>query len=98
MEQAWLFAEEQIPGHRGDMRGEEQPDERQQLRILQELVRLLAVRAEFADHTSPVIKPSTSAVKVALRFYRWLDHATTSSCAWRSLRGWWGHRGANLPS
>jgi hypothetical protein len=37
LEQGKLFPEEQILRHQGDMRGKEEPDERQQLRILQDL-------------------------------------------------------------
>ena len=51
LEQGELFSKEQILGHQGDTRGKEQPDECQQLRIRQELVRLSAVRTEFLRRT-----------------------------------------------
>jgi len=53
LEQGELFSKEQILGHQRDTGGKEQPDECQQLRILQELVRLSAVRTEFLRRTTP---------------------------------------------
>ena len=52
LEQGELFSKEL--GHQGDTRGKEQPDECQQLRILQELVRLSAVRTEFLRRTAVI--------------------------------------------
>jgi hypothetical protein len=53
---ASCFAEEQILGHQGVARGTEQPDERQQLRILQELERLSTLRTEFL-RTTGTLRP-----------------------------------------
>jgi hypothetical protein len=51
LEHGQLFSKEKILGHQGSARGKEQPDERQQLRILQELAFLPAVRTEFLRST-----------------------------------------------
>ena len=52
LEHGKLLSQKQILGYQGGTRGEEQPDERQQVRILQELARHLALRTDFfAEHT-----------------------------------------------
>jgi hypothetical protein len=53
LEQDQLFSEEKILGHEGRAGGKEQPDARQQLRILQELGCFSAVRTEFLRTTGP---------------------------------------------
>jgi hypothetical protein len=42
-----LFSKKKVLGHQGGARGKEQPDERQQLRILQELAFLPAFGPNF---------------------------------------------------
>jgi AcrR family transcriptional regulator len=48
------------------VRGKEQPDERQQLRILRELVRVSAVRIEFLRTTAPNVREKLSGSAAAL--------------------------------
>jgi hypothetical protein len=90
LEHGQLFSKEKILGHQGSARGKEQPDERQQLRILQELAFLPAVRAEFLRSTASRVeignvhtslRESSRTLRAKVRFW------TLNTCR---MEAWWG--------